>query len=151
MDLSELDMIPPPAAILLRLSSQLTGCPFEFFILSRNNQHPLTERASSECFKRIVTATAGKTWYCPHGGDIRFFYACEEWLNKGCYRDARAKPEEDYLFRQIVFFGFFCFFLTAKITALAPLSGMDTAIRTRAMLVAVVFIYANTYISEYYV
>jgi hypothetical protein len=37
------------------------GCPFEFFILSRNNQHPLTERASSECFKRIVTATAGKT------------------------------------------------------------------------------------------
>ncbi|PLC92040.1 hypothetical protein B6I44_20010 [Klebsiella quasipneumoniae] len=61
MDLSELDMIPPAAAILLRLSSQLTGYPFEFFILSRNNQYPLTERASSECFKRIVTATAGKT------------------------------------------------------------------------------------------
>ncbi|HBT4682490.1 TPA: hypothetical protein MB337_000595, partial [Klebsiella pneumoniae] len=30
-------------ARLLRLSSQLTICPFELFILSRNNQLPLTE------------------------------------------------------------------------------------------------------------
>ncbi|AIX02166.1 TPA: hypothetical protein MDQ61_003270 [Klebsiella pneumoniae] len=43
MDLSELDMFYLAAARLLRLSSQLTICPFELFILSRNNQLPLTE------------------------------------------------------------------------------------------------------------
>ncbi|HBT4808600.1 TPA: hypothetical protein MB359_003051 [Klebsiella variicola subsp. variicola] len=41
MALSELDMIYLLAARLLRLSSQLTICPFELFILSRNNQRPL--------------------------------------------------------------------------------------------------------------
>jgi hypothetical protein len=50
----------------------------------------------------------------------------------------------------MVFFRFFCFCLTAKITAAATSNGMDRAIRTCAMVVAVVFIYANAYIREYY-
>ncbi|EKZ5662526.1 hypothetical protein REX01_001676 [Klebsiella aerogenes] len=41
-------------------------------------------------------------------GDVRFFVLDAEWFaDKGCYRDERAKPEEDYLLMQMVSFRFF--------------------------------------------
>ena len=37
-----------------------------------------------------------------------FFVLDAEWFaDKGCYRNERAKPEEDYLLMQMVFFRFF--------------------------------------------
>lgn len=37
-----------------------------------------------------------------------FFVFYAEWFaDKGCYRDERAKPEEDYLLMQMVSFRFF--------------------------------------------
>ncbi len=37
-----------------------------------------------------------------------FFVLDAEWFaDKGCYRDERAKPEEDYLLMQMVSFRFF--------------------------------------------
>ncbi|HDU4714080.1 TPA: hypothetical protein RFT61_003349 [Klebsiella aerogenes] len=42
------------------------------------------------------------------GGDVRFFVLDAEWFgDKGCYRNERAKPEEDYLLMQMVSFRFF--------------------------------------------
>ncbi len=39
-----------------------------------------------------------------------FFVLDAEWFaDKGCYRDERAKPEEDYLLMQMVSFRFFFF------------------------------------------
>ncbi|KJO58198.1 hypothetical protein [Klebsiella aerogenes] len=48
-----------------------------------------------------------------------FFVLDVKWLDdKGCYRDVRAKPEEDYLFTQIVSFRFFfCHLFGMKIKA----------------------------------
>ncbi|EMJ5173651.1 hypothetical protein [Klebsiella aerogenes] len=64
----------------------------------------------------------------PQAAMSGFFVLDAEWFaDKGCYRDERAKPEEDYLLMQMVSFRFFfCHLFGMKIKAAVTWNGINT-------------------------